>query len=89
MDPTTLPSVLGGGSLVAVIVYLLRFISQLQRQLGQVQETASTRAEDRARAAETRVAELEARLARTANPGDARYAAHRARQEEREDRGEG
>lgn len=64
MDPTTLPSVLGGGSLVAVIVYLLRFISQLQRQLGQVQEAASTRADERARAAETRVAELEARLGR-------------------------
>jgi hypothetical protein len=85
MDPTTLPSVLGGGSLVAVIVYLLRFISQLQRQLGHAQETAATRADERTKVAEAKVAELEERLRRIANPGDTRY---REQQLEREARGD-
>lgn len=85
MDPTALPPLLGGGSLVAVIVYLLRFIAQQQGRSDKAQDAAVARAEERARAAEARADALEQKLAEIRDPGRAAYRRHRAEQEGRAD----
>lgn len=63
-----LPSILGGGTLAAVIFYLLKHVAGLYRQLGQAQaavgEAASERAarvEQELAACRLRIAELEQR----------------------------
>lgn len=78
MDPTALPSLAGGGVLVAVILYLLKFISAQQERTDKAQDAAVTRAEERARAAEARADELEEKLAEIRDPGRAAYRRHRA-----------
>lgn len=58
-----LPSILGGGSLVAVVFYLLKHVNGLYRQLGQAQAAAGEAANARAARLEQDLAACRLRIA--------------------------
>lgn len=58
-----LPSILGGGTMAAVIFYLLRHVAGMYRQLGEAQSAASIAANERARMLEVELGHARLRIA--------------------------
>lgn len=62
LAPFVLPAT-GGGGILAAFVYLLRYVTQLHRQLGEAQASAAVAATARAEKAELQLAALQLEVA--------------------------